>query len=464
MRLSLWLILVLAVLVISIDLPKIPINYQIGPVRIDSIGGYNVDLTFAGNRIYRDLSLRRGLDLQGGVHLALATDMQKIPVEDRDNALESAKAVLERRVNFFGVSEAAVQSSKVGEEYRVLVELPGVENVDEAIALVGKTAQLEFRESSTSAQTATSAASLLQPDGASPSAFTELFGDTWVTLETTKSTGLSGADLKRAEPQIDQRSGKWVIALEFSPEGAKKFADITQRNVNKPLAMFLDSEPLMNPAPVIQPELAGDPSGRAVITGNFSAERAREIAIQLRAGALPVPISVVEQRQVGATLGNESVQKSVVAGAIGLGTLFVFMILYYGRWGLIASIALLLYALTTLAIFKLLPVTLTLAGVAGFILSIGMAVDANILVFERMKEELRWGKGKASALEFGFQRAWSSIRDSNVSSLITTFILFNFGSGLVRGFALTLAIGILVSMFTALTVTKTLLKAFLRVL
>lgn len=460
MRFRVWFIIAVTLLAFLIDLPKIPVNRKLGPLTIDNVGGYNIDFTFGGKRIFRDLSLRRGLDLQGGVHLALEADMQKISQADRGNALEAAHTVIERRVNFFGVSEAVVQSSQIADQYRVIIELPGIENADSAIALVGKTAQLQFRESTRSASP--SALPVLATDSATPSAalLEQLFGDTWVTLENTRPTGLTGADLKRADPEIDQRSGKWVIAIEFNSEGAKKFAEITSRNVSRPLGMFLDGEPIENPAPVIQPDLAGDPSGRAIITGNFTAQRAREVAVQLRAGALPVPITIVEQRQVGATLGDESVQKSITAAAVGLFVLLAFMILNYGRWGVIAGVALIIYALLNLMVFKLLPVTLTLAGIAGFILSIGMAVDANILVFERMKEEIRWGKGRQAAIDLGFSRAWNSIRDSNVSSLITTFILFSFGSGIVRGFALTLAIGILLSLFTALTVTRTLLRVF----
>ncbi len=246
--------------------------------------------------------------------------------------------------------------------------------------------------------------------------------------------------------------------MEFTSEGAKKFAEITRRNIGKQLPIFLDEEPIQ--APVVQTEIIG---GNAVITGSYTAEQAKSLSIQLNAGALPVPIKILEQRSIGASLGQQSINKSIVAGVVGLSLVILYMCFYYGFLGVLADLALLVYALITLAIFKtglfiLPPVTLTLAGIAGFILSIGMAVDANILIFERMKEEKRLGNSPRMALDLGFKRAWSSIRDSNISSLITAGILYFLGTGLIKGFALTLAIGVLVSMFTAVTVTRTLLR------
>jgi preprotein translocase subunit SecD len=395
--------------------------------------------------VAKHFPIKFGLDLQGGIELELQTQMDKIGVSDRDNALESARSVIERRVNAFGVSESVVQSSKVGDDRRILVDLPGVSDASAAAKLVGQTAQLEFRELSASGS-------------ASPSAF--------ISYDNTTPTGLTGSDLKKADVVYNSGGAGSVgpqVSLQFSSAGAQKFADITKRNIGKPLPIFLDSVPVSSP--VVQGEILG---GNAVITGNFTPDTAKTLSIQLNAGALPVPIKILSERQISASLGAQSVQKSLIAGIIGLSIIMIYMAVYYGFMGLVADLALLIYTSLVFAVFKtglfiLPPVTLTLAGIAGFILSIGMAVDANILIFERMKEERRWGKDARRALELGFSRAWSSIRDSNISSLITAFILYYFGTGLVRGFAITLAVGVLISMFTAVVVTRTLLKFMFRI-
>lgn len=416
----------------SLNIPYI--NYQIVP-----------------NNWFHTFPLRLGLDLQGGTQLVLETDMSQLPNEDKDNALDSAKEVIEKRVNLFGVSEAVVQSSKVGDSRRILVDLPGIKDMNQAQELVGKTALLEFRE-----QNATAAAEATQSAFFIP------------TFQNTNSTGLTGKDLKKAQvtfsgsQQQITAGGTADVSIEFNSEGAQKFAEITRRNVGKPLAIFLDEMPVTWPN--VNQEILG---GNAVITGNFTPESAKSLAVQLNAGALPVPIKVIEQRSIGASLGQESINKSLVAGLIGLMSVIIYMIAYYGVLGVIASIALIIYSLFTIAIFRtglflIPPITLTLAGIAGFILSIGMAVDANILIFERMKEEKRWGKNAKQSLELGFKRAWSSIRDSNISSLITASILYGMGTGSIKGFAITLAIGVLVSMFTAITVTRTILRIFIK--
>lgn len=391
--------------------------------------------------------LKLGLDLQGGTELILHAQMDKIDPAQRDAALESARAVIEKRVNLFGVSESVVQFSKVGEERRILIELPGLKDASAAAQLVGKTAQLDFREL------------LATPSGEatkSAEALAKLF----------TPTGLTGADLKKAQVTFGSTKAKSgpQVAIEFTDVGAKKFDEVTKRNVGKPLAMFLDGAPISWPPPVVEQEIVG---GNAVISGQFTSEEAKNLAIQLNAGALPVPIKIIDQRSIGPSLGQESLHKSLIAGMIGLVIIILFMAFYYGLLGVLADLALVVYAILILAIFKtglfiLPPVTLTLAGVAGFILSVGMAVDANILIFERMKEELRWGKSKRNALELGFKRAWSSIWASNVSSLLTASILYYFGTSLVRGFALTLAIGVLVSMFSAILVTRTILRYVIR--
>lgn len=426
-RWSLWLIVLITLAAIFIDLPKLPINAPL-------------------NNYLDQFPIKLGLDLQGGTQLILQAQMEGIDPQDRDAALESARDVIERRVNLFGVSEALVQTSKMGEERRILAELPGIKDASAAANLVGKTARLEFKEmvGTPSAEEATSAA----------------------ILNYFKPTGLTGADLKRASVTFGAAQGGSgpQVALEFNEKGAVKFAEITKRNIGKPLGMFLDEMPISWPPPNVSQEIVG---GNAVITGNFTTQEAKNLSVQLNAGALPIPIKILEQRSIGPTLGQSSVEKSFIAGIIGLLLLMLYMALYYGRLGLIADGALIIYTLISLAIFKtglfiLPPVTLTLAGIAGFILSIGMALDANILIFERMKEELRWGKSKVRALDLGFERAWSSIWASNVSSLMTAAILYFFGTSLVKGFAITLAIGVLVSMFSAIIVTRTILRYVVR--
>ena len=270
-----------------------------------------------------------------------------------------------------------------------------------------------------------------------------------------KETNLSGSDLKQAAVTFNSNSGQPQVQLTFSAAGAKKFADITSRNVGKIVAIALDQQVIE--APRVQQPIVG---GNAVITGNFTTDTANSLAIQLNAGALPVSLSVLQQKATGATLGQSSLQASLVAGMMGFLVIIIFMIVLYGRLGVIASTALVIYSLLVLSLFRLIPVTLTLAGIAGFILSVGIAVDANILIFERMKEELRRGRSMVAAIDLGFARAWPSIRDSNISSLITSTVLFYFGTGVVRGFAVTLALGILVSMFSAIFVTRTFLQVF----
>ena len=383
----------------------------------------------------RDLDLHLGLDLQGGVHIVYQADVSKLPGPDQLPAVESTRANIERRINSLGVAEPLIQTSKVGDEHRIIIELAGVSDINQAISIIGQTAQLEFRESTV----------------ATPSAATDF-----------KSTGLTGADLQRANVQFasgqaNQLSGSPSVGLEFTAEGGKKFSEITGRNIGKPLAIFLDDKIVT--APNVENAIT---DGKAVITGNFTVDEAKRLVIQLNAGALPLPIKIVEQRNVGATLGNESISKSLFAGVIGLLIVSLFMIANYGFKGFLADIALMLYVFLSLAVIKIIPITLTLAGIAGLILSIGMAVDANILIFERIKEEMAWGRPRKVAIELGFHRAWNSIRDSNVSSLMTAGILFWFGSGSVRGFALTLIVGILVSLFSAITVTKFLLNLVYR--
>ncbi len=424
------------------DLPKeFSVKTKLGKWEIDkTINVGEIDFNLGPWRIKKPREFKLGLDLAGGTHLVLQAEMKDVATGDRNTALESAKEIIERRINLYGVSEPVIQTSKAGGDYRIIIELPGVKDVKEAIDLIGKTAVLEFREQeegTSSSQIATESARIYGP--------------------YTKLTGLSGKHLSRAAVVFGQQTGKPEVSLEFNSEGAKLFEEITRRNVNKPVAIFLDQQIIS--APRVNEEISG---GRAVINGEFTTEEAKNMAIELNAGALPVGVKVIEQRSVGATLGQESVRKSIIAGLIGLGLVGIFMIGNYGKLGILADIALLIYTMLSLAVFKFIPVTLTLAGIAGFILSIGMAVDANILIFERIKEESRQKRPMVAAMEIGFQRAFPSIRDSNVSSLITCGILYYFGSGTIRGFALTLAVGILISLFTAITVTHTFLRATTR--
>jgi len=426
-RRILLFIIFLTVISFYIDLPKIVFKGR-------EFSHPQINTKF----LKRDLEPKLGLDLAGGVQVTLSADMSKIEPADRDSALESAKNIIENRINALGVGEPVIQTAKTQGQYRLICELPGVTDVEQAIDACKKTAHLEFK---------TLKANL--PPEATFGAMPDYF----------ESSGLSGNDLKRAiaQPSKDPKTPGYVVSLEFRGDAAKKLEEITTNNLEKPLAMFLDDEPISWPPPVVKAVIV---DGNAQITGNFDANQAKSLAIQLNAGALPVPFKIESQTRVGPTIGTDSIKKSIFATAIGLASVAVFMIFSYRLLGLFADFALVIYTLTVFAIFKLIPVTLTLAGIAGFVLSIGMAVDANILIFERIKEELRWGKPKHDALFTGFDRAWSSIRDSNVSSLITTAILFQFGTGPIRGFALTLAIGILVSMFSAITVTRTFIRVF----
>lgn len=386
-----------------------------------------------------DLRVREGLDLQGGTQLVYQTDLSKISGGQADESVTGVVEVIRNRIDRLGVAEPIIQ--KTNDNSRVIVELPGVKNIDEAIKLIGETAQLEFREGIVGKSIDESGAML---EGA---------GD----YANWQDVGLTGANFEKAEVQFDQSQTSLVqrpqIGIRFDEEGRKKFAEVTGRNIDKPLAIFLDKTMLS--APTVQTKIDSD---SAVINGSFDLEEAKKLVIQLNAGALPVPVELISQNNIGATLGSEAVEKSVVAGLLGLLLVVLFMIFYYRLPGLIAAVALVFYTLLSMALFISIPVTLTLAGIAGFILSIGMAIDANILIFERLKEELRGGAMLKPAIDHAFKRAWTSIRDSNVSSLLTAGILYYFGSGSIRGFALTLGIGILVSMFTAMTVTQIMMK------
>lgn len=394
-----------------------------------------------------NLPFRLGLDLQGGTHLVYEADLKNIEKGQYSEAMQGVRDVIERRVNLFGVAEPLVQVDTVGSHYRLIVELAGIKDIHQAIAMIGETPSLDFREERSAAETQ----AIIDRYKALPEDQKALFAeDPYFT-----PTALTGKYLKNSVLQFDPNTNEPQVGLEFNDEGAALFEELTARNVGKRLAIYLDGAPISTPT--VNSAIAG---GKAQISGNFTYDEAKQLVQRLNAGALPVPISLVSQQTVGASLGQQSLEKSLFAGVIGILAVILFMILWYRLPGLMAVMALIIYSGIVLMIFKLIPVTLTLAGIAGFILSVGMAVDANILIFERMKEELRWGKSLGGAIDEGFRRAWTSIRDSNASSLITCLVLFWLGTSIIKGFALTLAIGIIVSMFSAIFITRNFLKLF----
>ncbi|MFA6027609.1 MAG: protein translocase subunit SecD [Patescibacteria group bacterium] len=525
-RQKLWLtlagILALTVLAGFADYPK-------GP-----------DIEWKG-KLYREVKVHLGLDLQGGSSLVYDADLSQVSGENQERAMQGVRDVLERRINAFGVSEPVIQTSQVGDKWRVNVELPGISDINEAIKQIGETPILQFKEEAgedseqqklidnlneqnkkqaeellIQAQLAETDFAQLAKDKSQDPGTAEKGGDLdffgkgemvaafedvafnkaevnkvypelvetdygWHIIKVTekkddkvkashiliqkystdqlgpnyKDTELTGKNLKRADVTFDNQTNLPMVSLEFDSEGAKLFSDITTRNVGKTVAIYLDGSPLSTPT---VNEAITD--GSAVIEGDFTLEEAKLLASRLNAGALPVPISLVNQRSIGPTLGQISIEKSLFAGLLGLLAVAIFMIAYYRLPGVMAVVSLIIYAMIMLAIFKLWPITLTLAGIAGFILSIGMAVDANVLIFERIIDELRSGNSLDNAIDQGFGRAWLAIRDSNLTTLISALVLGWLGTSSIRGFGVTLAIGILISMFTAITVTRTFLKVF----
>ena len=475
-----------------VALPANPgIHIHVGPLNFD-----------------REISIHQGLDLRGGMQVLLEADVPATQQVTRD-AMDAARGIIENRVNGLGVSEPNVQV--VGER-RILVELPGIQDPEQAVATFRGTGLLEFIDAgstylepgtvvqTTAGQSTGASGSAASPTpaqgtpAASPTGGAEtpavtptvapatptaaaaaaspVTGTTTATTTTATTaqptaaptpgekvytTILTGKDLKSASVGTDEY-GKPQINFALNPDGAKVFGDYTAKNIGRYLAIVLDKRVIS--CPRVQSAI---PDGSGRITGNFPLAEAKSIVIQLKYGALPIPLRIAERQSVGPTLGQDSVARSLRAGAIGLIIVLLMMLIYYRLLGVLASLALLTYALITIALFKLIPVTLTLPGITGFLLSIAMAVDANILVFERMKEELRHGKSLGAAMEAGFTRAWTSIRDSNLSTLITSIVLFWFGStygaSAVKGFAVTLFLGIVVSLFTAIIVTRTFLRA-----
>ncbi|MFA6321964.1 MAG: protein translocase subunit SecD [Candidatus Buchananbacteria bacterium] len=537
-RLALAGVITLAILAILIDFPG--------------------QLTKTGFPVpsFLNLSYRLGLDLQGGTQLIYEADLSKIPSTEQATAVEGVRDVIERRVNSFGVAEPLVQTSKVANNYRIIAELAGISDINQAIKMIGETPLLEFKEQNPNQQITITEAQKKEMDASNATientAKTVLnealkFGSDFGALATkysedpgskdnsgslgfvkkglldpsfeqvcfnelkngeiankltktaygyhiikkidehgsgdsrevncshillkTKSekdygqavdpwlyTGLTGKQLVKAQIAFDPNTQIPQISLEFNDEGKDLFAAITTRNIGKPVAIFLDGSAISTPT--VQDAIK---DGKAVINGKFTIQEAKLLAQRLNAGALPVPINLISQKTVGASLGNESVNQSLKAGIFSLILICLFMILYYRLPGITASIALLFYGLVVLAIFKILNVTLTLSGIAGFVLSLGMAVDANVLIFERFKEEIRWGKPFSLAIDEGFKRAWSSIFDGHVSTLISCAILMWFTTSMVKGFAITLAIGTLMSLFSAVVVTRLIVKFITRI-
>ncbi len=403
------LVLILTVVGVFFVYPKAP------------IGGY----------LSQYLPWKLGLDLVGGSYLVYEIDTSKVAMTDRDSVVNGLRDVIEKRVNLFGVAEPRITTSMAGDSYRLNVELAGIKDINEAIKQIGETPFLQFAEVKQSATATTT-------NAAPEFTFSEL----------------SGRYVKGAQLSFSQ-VGMPLVSIQFNDEGAKMFEELTSKNVGKPLAIFLDNNLIS--APRVDEAISG---GKAQITGINDTKEAKLLVERFNAGALPAPIKLINQQTISASLGQDSLQKTIMAGLWGTLAVMLFMVIYYHGLGFFASIALFIYIALTLSVFKVFSVTMTLAGIAGFVLSIGMAVDANVLIFERTREEIKKGLQKTNALDEGFRRAWTSIRDSNFTTILTSFILYNFTSGFVKGFALTLLIGVLVSMFTAITITRNLLRIF----
>jgi preprotein translocase subunit SecD len=432
----LTLIIVIIILTILIDLPNNPGIHALG--------------------IDKEIKTRLGLDLVGGLRVLLEADVPATQ-EVTDTEMNTARSIVENRVNGLGVTEAVVV--RAGGR-RISVELPGVADPEEAKSFLKQTALLEFVDMSSSTQDAA-----LAMKDAGTSIVTDYSASgvvsTTQTLSPTQTvwhTVMTGAELKTAV--VSAQTGKYEVAFELTSTGAKTFSDYTAQHIGDVLAIVLDNKIIS--APKVNDAI---PDGKGVISGNFTNNSANQLAVQLRYGALPIPLKVVQTQTVGPSLGQDSLRKSLIAGLAGSIIVLLFMALYYRLPGLVADAAVLIYAILTLALYRFIPVTLTLPGIAGFLLSTGSALDANILIFERMKEELRDGRSLSMAIEQGWKRAWSSIRDANIATLITCGILYYFGSvsgaTIVKGFSVTLLVGIIVSLFTAIVVTRTLLTVVL---
>jgi preprotein translocase subunit SecD len=411
--------------------------------------GFCLWVILPSTEIFGRDEFKLGLDLKGGSHLVYSIDLtKKDPAQTDADVIEGVKNKIERRVNAYGVTEPIVQTIRNERGSFVLVQLPGVKDIDEAIKLIGQTAELDFREI------------VLDADG--KPVLDEEGKEQWIKATAKGSDGeereLTGKYLKpNAQVVLAPQTNEPEVAFEWNSEGAILFEQITQRNLQKPLGIFLDDQLIS--APTVQAVI----KEQGVITG-LNLDEARTLAIQLNSGSLDVPLTVVERRDIGATLGEDSLRKSLMAGIIGAAMVIIFMIAYYRFSGFVACLALVVFVVLNLAIFKLIPVVLTLPGIAGFVVSIGMGVDGNVLVAERLKEELRRGRTLGAAIEEGFRQSWSAILDANVTVFIACIVLYwlgnTFGNFLVIGFATTLFIGTALSMFTQVVVTRTFMRTF----
>ena len=428
------------------------------------------------DKYLQKMKIKQGLDLQGGVHLVYEADMNNIDKGKEMESLKGVQDVIERRVNAFGVAEPIIRPSKIGDSYRLIVELAGVKNIAEAKAMIKETPFLEFKEEGEQKnelsedekkmvnQLALQYFQNIEKDNATKNKSNVTLEDIKKSLEEQmlqpqwKATGLSGKQLERSQVSFQQQTGQPVVTLQFNKEGKELFKQITERDKGKRVAIFLDNQIIS--APVVQSVIR---DGRAEISGSFDLKEAKELSQRLNAGALPVPIKLVQEQSIEASLGAESLQKSLKAAFWGLVIVAIFMIVYYRLAGVVAVVALSSYAVIIVSIIKLssltsFGVTLTLPGIAGFILSVGMAVDANILIFERIKEEIKRGRELSSAIKEGFKRAWSSIKDGNYSTILTSALLIFFGTGFIQGFALILIVGVMLSMFTAIVITRVFMR------
>jgi preprotein translocase subunit SecD len=434
-----------------------------------AILGLIIVLVIAAIVLLANKPMRLGLDLQGGSQLTIQVKPTKEHPKITQLDLDAVQKVIENRINGLGVSEALIQGAG---NNQIFVQLPGVNDPQQAERVLGGTAQLEFREQKEGTEGKLSAESAVLRDAKAKQTLLKKSGDKQAIAETQATIVkqyaeigklfdkpvITGKNLKNASPE-PLSAGGWNVAIEFDTFGGDAFAKLTKNlaGTGRSIGVFLDNDPISTPTVGAEFAATGIAGGKAVITGNFTTEAANNLAVQLRGGSLPVPVEIVENRTVGATLGRDSIQSSIYAGLGGLMLVAIFMGVYYRLPGIVADFALIIYTLLSLAAFNLLDVTLTLPGIAGFILSIGMAVDANVLIFERTREEIRDGKTLYKSVEAGFHRAFDSILDSHVTTLISCGALFFLGSGLVKGYAVTLAVGVLLSLFTSLTCTRTFL-------
>ena len=387
---------------------------------------------------------RLGLDLSGGTHLTYKADISSVPAGQVGDSMNALRDVIERRINIFGVSEPVVQVQHSGfvsgADEQLIVDLPGVTDVKQAVDMIGKTPLLEFK--------------IEAPEGTPQKATVDKNGQVTLSLDSQfVPTELTGRYLKKATLEFDTNTREPKVSLQFDDTGTKLFAQITKSNIGKMVAIYLDGAPISTP--VVREEI---PNGQAVISGSFTPTEAKQLVGRLNSGALPVPISLLSTQTIGASLGDSATSAGVKAGIVGFALIALFLILWYRLPGVVAVLSLSIFTIIVLSLFKLIPVTLTTAGIAGFIISMGIAVDANVLIFERLKEELHAGRSIADAVSAGFTRAWSSIRDSNLSTIITAIILFWFGTSLIKGFALTLGLGVVISMFSAIIISKVFLS------